>query len=510
MSDKVVGQTAAVVGGGVGGLAVANLLAKQGYEVTVYEKNDQLGGRMGILRQDGFRFDTGPSWYLMPEVFEHYFDLLGHKTTDYYELQKLQPGYKVFFDYAKPLTVRGDLEKDAATFESLEVGAGRELKKYVADARTIYQLALQNFLYNPFRSFGSLARDTEVLRHSPALLRGLTGSLHGHVKRSFERTELQQILEYAMVFLGTSPFTAPSMYRLMSYLDFEQGVFFPKGGMYKVAEALVVVGKDLRVQYKTGVEVSEIVVQNGAATGVRVNGQVQPADIVISNADLAFTETQLLPAKYQTYPQSYWSKKKAAPAALLMYLSVKGSLPHLEHHNLLFVKDWRKNFSDIYDDKNWPEPASMYVSRTSATDPSTALKGHENIFVLVPLPPGKQLSATEQAKLADRYIAQIADQMDIPDLAERIVSKSFRGPADFTELFNAWQGSALGLNHIMRQSAFMRPQVRSKKVSNLYYVGAMTQPGIGVPMCLISAELVIKDLAGDTSAGPLNRLPELR
>jgi phytoene desaturase len=311
-----------------------------------------------------------------------------------------------------------------------------------------------------------------------------------------------------MVFLGTSPFEAPSLYRLMSYLDFEQGVFFPQGGMHTVTEALVTLGTKLGVLYRPNTPVEGIEAKDGKAVGVRVNGAVIPADIVVSGADLAFTETQLLPRQYQTYPSSYWERKKAAPAALLLYLGVRGKLPELQHHNLFFVKDWQKNFGDIYTAKQWPQKASMYVSRTSASDTSVAPKGHENIFVLVPLPAGKELDAQTQQKLVDRYLAQLAQLSGIADLQDRIVSMKVRGPADFVNDFHAWQGSALGMSHTLRQSAFMRPNVKSKKVSNLYYVGGMTQPGIGVPMCLISAELVVKALTGDKSPGPIDTLPE--
>lgn len=501
-------KNAVIIGGGVGGLAVANLLAARGYSVDLYEQHDQLGGRMGLLKKDGFTFDSGPSWYLMPEVFEQYFSLLGCKSADFYTLERLSPAYKVFFDYAKPVTISGNVQQDAKTFDALQSGAGDALVRYVAEAKNIYQLALQYFLYNPFRSYLPLLAQKDVVRHAPKLLAGLGGTLHNHVKRKFSTLQLQQILEYAMVFLGTSPFDAPSLYRLMSYLDFEQGVFFPKGGMYKVTEALVAVGKKHGVRYHTGARVSAITVEDGTAHGIVVDGTLVPADVVISNADLAFTETKLLPEKYQTYPTSYWQKKKAAPAALLMYLGVKGSLPQLEHHNLLFVKQWRKNFADIYDSKQWPKQASIYVSKTSASDTSVAPKGHENLFVLVPLPPGKNLSERQQARLAQRYIDYIAQHFEIPDLTERIVVQEFRGPNYFASHFNAWQNSALGLNHILRQSAFLRPSVQSKKVPNLYYVGGMTQPGIGVPMCLISAELVIKAMTGDRSAGPLSALPE--
>lgn len=501
---------AIVIGAGAGGLAVSNLLAKAGYTVEVFEKNEQLGGRMGMLKKDGFTFDTGPSWYLMPEVFEQYFSLLGKKPSDYYQLQKLTPAYKVFFDYAEPITVHGNLKSDAKTFETIEPGAGKRLRAYVADAKNIYQLSLKYFLYNPFRTLKPMVRDRALVTNSGRLLGGITKPLHGYVKTKFATKQLQQIMEYAMVFLGTSPFKAPSLYRLMSYLDFEQGVFFPKGGMIQVTKALHQAGTELGVKYRTNTSVDSIVVEDGHAFGVQIKGKLVAADIVISNADLAFTELSLLQPEYQTYPQQYWDKKKAAPSALLLYIGVSGSLPNLEHHNLLFVDEWQKNFDDIYSDSQWPKNASMYFSKTSATDASTAPKNHENIFVLVPLPPGKMPSPSKQKKLVDNYLQQLSTAIEVPDFVQRIVSIEVRGPGYFDEAFHSWQHSALGLNHTLMQSAFLRPNIKSKKVDNLYYVGGMTQPGIGIPMCLISAELVLKSLVGDTSPGPLEVMPELR
>lgn len=499
---------AVVIGGGAGGLAVANLLAKQGYQVELFEKNSQLGGRMGLLTKDGFTFDTGPSWYLMPEVFEHYFDLLGYSVADFYTLKKLSPAYKVFYDYAQPITIRGNTKADAAEFEKLEPGAGKRLERYIAKAKQTYSLAIDYFLYNPFRSLRSVTK-LPILRKSPWLIGGLTSPLHRFVSKRFRVLQLQQILEYPMVFLGTSPYQAPSLYRLMSYLDFEQGVFFPEGGMHDVTQALVDGGRSLGVQHHVNTDVQQIQVENGQAKGVTVDGKFVAADLVISNADLAFSETKLLAPEHQSYPASYWNKRKSAPSALLLYLGVSGELPELEHHNLFFVEAWQQNFTDIFNDRQWPEKASMYVSRTSATSKQVAPDGQENLFVLVPLPPGRKLTAKQQSSLVDRYLAQLEEMMGVADFRTRVTAIDIRGPQYFEAAFNSWQGSALGLNHTLLQSAFLRPQVKSKKVSNLYYVGGMTQPGIGIPMCLISAELVIKSLANDKSPGPLATLPEM-
>ncbi|MBC7708183.1 phytoene desaturase [Polaromonas sp.] len=495
-------KTVVIIGGGIGGLATANLLARAGYGVKVYESRHQLGGRMGLLERDGFRFDTGPSWYLMPEVYDHYFSLLGTSAAEQLELTKLSPAYQVFLEAeSKPIIITGDESIDAATFEAREAGAGKALSRYLDSAERTYYLSLKHFLYTTFDKPLSLAKP-DVLRNGRAMMRAAFQPIDRFVSKYVHDLGLRQILEYPAVFLGSSPFTAPALYHLMSYLDFRQGVFYPQGGFYKVTEAFVALGESLGVEYYRDTAVKAIEVAGGKATGVRLmNDEVVAADTVISNADMHFTQTSLLPASAQDYPERYWEKRQAGPSALLMYLGVKGSLPQLRHHNLFFVQQWRQNFTDIFAAKDWPTPASIYVSKPSATDASVAPAGHENVFVLVPLPANPNLHAQDLDEFADIYLDQIAEQAGIPDLKSRIVSRQLFGPNDFANEYNAWNGTALGLSHELKQSALFRPKTRSKKTKNLYYVGANVQPGIGVPMCLISAELVYKQIVGNTSTG---------
>ena len=481
-----------IIGAGIGGLAAANLLAQDGHEVHVYEKNDQLGGRAGTFKKEGFTFDTGPSWYLMPEVFDHYFKLLGTSSSKQLDLIQLKPAYKVYSG-SDSVVITGDLQKDAATFETIEKGSGEKLKRYIAKSRTTYRLALRHFLYSNFQKPSDFLRK-ETASRLGEVAKLATMPIHSYVKKFFTNPQLQQILEYPTVFLGSSPYSAPALYSLMSALDFDEGVYYPKGTMYAVVEALENLGMKLGVQYHTLTAVQHINVVNGHASGVTLaNGDTIPADIVISNADLHFTETNLLEKQHQTYPARYWNKKEASPSALLMYLGVKGSIPEFEHHTLLFVDNWRDNFTAIFKTKTIPEPASLYISKTSQSD-TTAPKGHENIFVLVPLPSGVALTKKEQETLADAYLEQINQTTGV-DLKTRAVTRTLFGPNDFVEKYNSWEASMLGPSHKLTQSAFFRASNKSKKVSGLYYVGAGTRPGIGVPMCLISAELVYQQIS---------------
>jgi phytoene desaturase len=498
-----------IIGSGIGGIATANLLAKAGHDVHVYEKEAGPGGRAGQFKKDGFTFDTGPSWYLMPDVFEHYFNLLDTTTKNELDLIQLKPAYKVFFEDGETVTITGNLKKDAKTFEAIETGAGESLVKYVEKSDETYQLSLKHFLYSNFTNPADLLH-SDITKRAHRMLALATTSIDRYVKSFVTHQHLKQILEYPMVFLGTSPFNAPALYSLMSALDFKEGVFYPRGTMYAVVEQLVKLGQNFGVTYHYNTPVKRIVVAHGTANGIELaSGEKIEGDIVISNADLHFTEMNLLSVENRTYPQKYWDKQEASPSALLLYLGIKGKVPEFEHHTLLFVEDWKANFDAIYNTKTTPEKASLYISTTSHTDAGTAPKGHENIFVLVPLPAGISLTKKETDTLTDHYLDQIKTMTGV-DLASRIVSKTSFGPDDFKTKYHAWQSSMLGPSHKLSQSAFFRTPNKSKKVSNLYYVGSGTVPGIGVPMCLISAELIYKRLAGIKKGGRVDTIQSIK
>lgn len=493
-----------IIGAGYAGVALANLLAKAGFKVDVYEKNDTPGGRIAAIKQDGFTFDVGPSWYLMPEVFDRYYGLFGASAEERLELQRLSPGYRVFFESAEPLTIQGSTEHDASTFEMIEPGAGETLRHYVTSAKETYDTALKHFLYTNFeRPTELLAPD--VISKAPRMLSLALRPLDTHVRRFFDDSRLQRILEYHMVFLGSSPYAAPSLYTLMSALDFTTGVYYPRAGMYKLIDDLIALGDSTAITYHYGVEVTRIDTNGHKAQGISLaDGSSHSADIVVSAADLHFTETSLLSKSRQTYGEKYWQKRHPGPSGLVISLGIKGSLPQLLHHNLYFVDDWRGNFAAIYDEKAVPEHASMYVCNPTKSDPSLAPKGTENIFILVPFPAGKMLSPEETDALATKYTNDFAAAIGEPDLESRIVTRHIMGPADYAERYNAWQYNAFGgESHVLMQSAFFRTKNKSRKLKNLYYTGAGTLPGIGLPMCLISAELTYKRIMGIKTGTPL-------
>ena len=578
------GRRVVVIGGGIAGLASAALLARQGYEVDLLEQHDAVGGRAGSWEAEGYRFDTGPSWYLMPEVFDHFFALLGTSTAEQLDLTLLEPGYRVFFegrpggspdsDRPAPVDIHPDRARNVATFEAIEPGAGAALDAYLSTAKDAYDLAVRRFLYTSFESLATLLR-ADVVRRAPRLVSLLTRTLDRHVARSFDDPRLRQILGYPAVFLGSSPDRAPSMYHLMSHLDLADGVRYPQGGFARLIEVIADLARAEGVRIHLGAEATAITTtaqvrhpdhphphpaaSSGAfcdrhagvssqnapldrgsrgldssgpggsrARGLRRRSRARvtgvtyrdpagtlrslDADVVVGATDLHHLETELVAPELRTYPQSWWDTRDPGPGAVLVYLGVEGRIPQLPHHSLFFTADWQQNFDDVFgSDRRVPDPASTYVCKPSATDPTVAPDGAENVFILVPVPADVSIGRggvdgrgdPDVEKAADAAIDQLATWAGIPDLRSRIVVRRTVGPGDFAADLHAWSGGALGPAHTWRQSAFLRGRNASRRIDGLFYAGGSTIPGIGLPMCLISAEVLVKRLGSDRSTEPL-------
>lgn len=502
MSYSARRQKAVIIGSGIGGLGLACLLARDGYAVEVYEKNEQVGGRASVFEAEGFRFDMGPSWYLMPDVFEHFFNLVGERIEDHLTLKKLSPSYRIFFkDEGRMEDFYSDIARDRQTFERLSPGAAQALDKYLLNAKTAYEISKQWFLYRNYDSIFDFFNKQTLLEGRKL---SVFSSMHAYVSKFFSDEHLQKVIEYQLVFLGSSPYNTPALYSLMNHIDFDMGVFYPQGGITQIIRALERIALKHGVTFKTNLPVHQIRVEGGKATGVLLgNGQFVDADLVVSNADYAFTEKFLLDDAHRTYDAKYWDSRVLAPSGLIMYLGIKGRLSMLQHHNLIFSKDWKKNFDEIFDHPQWPTDPSLYVCAPSVTDPTVAPADHENLFALVPIPSGLTYTPEELLAYENKILRTISEVCEIPDLEERIVYRQSFCVRDFESRYNSLKGTALGLAHTIRQTAFFRPNNISKKVKELYYVGAGTNPGIGMPICLISAETAYKRIKGITDPQPL-------
>ncbi len=475
-----------IIGAGIGGLATAALLRKQGHTVTILEKNNELGGRARVWKEKHFTFDMGPSWYLMPDVFEKFFSLFNKQPSDYFKLIHLDPHYRIFYSKNTFIDISSNLQKNLALFEKLEPGAKDNILRYLTIAATNYTTAIDHVLYKNFTSVFSFFTK-EIMKAGSTF--PLFHNLDSFTNKFTQNKQIKQILEYSIVFLGGSPNNTPALYSIMSHIDFNMGVFYPNGGMGEIVNALVSLCRDLGVTIHTNSEVIRLNISNGTIDSVKTNKDLLSCDAVISNADYPFTETTLIDKKWQSYPKSYWKKKTIAPSAFLLYLGIKGRVKNLSHHNLFFANNWEEHFNELFTNPTWPKKPSYYVCCPSKTDPTVAPKNHENLFLLVPVSP--YLNDTESIR--EQYAKKILSHLELlidEDITNRIVVKRIYSQRDFIGDYNAYQGTALGLSHTLFQTSFLRPSIKSKKVKNLLYVGQYTQPGIGVPMCLISAQLV--------------------
>ncbi len=478
-------KKAIVIGGGLGGLATAALLGKKGLRVTLLEKNATFGGRAQVFDAKGFKFDMGPSWYLMNDVFDRFYANFGKKPSDFFKLTRLDPQYRIFYEGEEVIDISKDLHTNYELFERLEKGSAARIKEYLRQGEHQYKIAMDKFIYKNYDSLFDMLDPRLAIE---GLQLGLFKSFDGYVNKFTRNDKLKKILEYTIVFLGGSPKKTPALYSMMSHIDFNMGVYYPMGGINKIVQSLEKLCRQNGVKLVPNAEVTRIEVENGRATGVHFNGKFLPADVVISNADYAWTETRLLEEKYQAYPKGYWKKATIAPSALIMYIGVKGKVKSLAHHNLILANDWKVHFEEIFDKPCWPENPSYYVSCPSKTDPSVAPKTDENLFILVPVASGLLDEAKIRAQYAKKILAHLERTIG-EKFANRIKFMKIHAHSEFKSLYHAYKGTALGLAHTLMQTASFRPKSRSKKVSNLYYAGQYTHPGIGMPMVLIAAEL---------------------
>lgn len=484
-------KKALVIGSGFAGLSAAIALASKGFETTIVEKNNSIGGRARQFSESGFTFDMGPSWYWMPDVFESFFNRFGKSVSDYYELIRLDPSYQVVYGKSEEMPIPANMGELEALFESIEAGAGLKLREFLKQAAYKYEVGINKLVYKPGRSvteFASVKLLADVLRMD------VFQSMAKHVRKFFKHPKLIELMEFPVLFLGALPENTPALYSLMNYADMSLGTWYPKGGMFKIVEAMAALAESLGVSIHTNCEVLAINTQGGKVTNVQtIKGDFE-ADVVIAGADYHHVETKLLKPEDRNYSAKYWESRVMAPSSLLYYVGVKGQLDGLLHHNLFFDTDFAPHAKAIYTDPKWPEKPLFYASLTSKTDATVAPAGHENLFLLIPTAPG--LKDTEEIR--SKYFDLIVNRMeDITgnSIKDNIVYQRSFAHSDFVTDYHSFKGNAYGLANTLTQTAILKPALKNKRLNNLFYTGQLTVPGPGVPPSLISGLVVAEEVA---------------
>ena len=485
MTQKII-----VIGSGFSSLAAATSLADKGMQVKILEKNFQCGGRARSFSADGFKFDMGPSWYWMPDVFEKYFEKFGKNISDYYQLKRLDPSYQVFFGKNIALNIPAAYKELQALFEKLEKGSSKSLDQFLKEAKYKYEVGMNDLVHKPSQSILEFAQ-WEVI--SGVFRMQLFNSLSNHVRKYFKNEKLIKLLEFPVLFLGAKPQETPALYSLMNYADISLGTWYPKGGMHKIVEAMVDLAKEKGVEFELNCEVSKLESENGKVAKAITNKGEFKADYFITGADYHHSEQDLLETKDRRYTEKYWDNRKMAPSSLLFYLGVNKRLKNLEHHNLFFDESFDQHAIEIYDQPQWPSKPLFYVSAPSKTDTSVAPEGCENLFLLMPVAPN--LKDTEEDR--ERFYHLMMDRLEAltnQEIRSHVIYKRSYAHKDFIKDYHAYKGNAYGLANTLRQTAILKPSIRSKKLKNLYYTGQLTTPGPGVPPSLISGQVVAKEL----------------
>lgn len=481
MAKKVI-----VTGCGFAGLSAASFMAKAGWQVIVLEKQGTPGGRARQLKQNGFTFDMGPSWYWMPDVFERYFTQFGKKREDFYPLQRLDPSYRIYWE--KDFTdVPAGREAVKELFEQLEPGAGLQLDKFLAEAAYKYKTGIEKLVHKPGQSYTEFL-DIDLIKGIYML--DVFVSARKHIQKCFKHAKLRQLLEFPVLFLGALPQHIPALYSLMNYADIAGGSWYPQGGMYSIVTAMYDIAVEQGVQFRFNENVQRIVVEKGVAKAVIAGEKEWNADVVIVAADYHHAETAWLPAQYQSYNAAYWNSRVMAPSCLLYYVGLNKRLAGIRHHSLFFDTSFETHAAEIYNTNQWPSAPMFYVSATSVTDNRMAPAGCENLFLLVPVAAGLE---GDNEELRNMYFENIISRMEKrldQSIKEHIVYKKSFAVSDFTNEYNSFKGNAYGLANTLLQTAVGKPSCRSKKVNNLFYTGQLTVPGPGVPPSLISGEVV--------------------
>jgi len=480
----------AIIGSGFSGLSAAAYSAQQGHEVHVFEKNSSLGGRARKFTTDnGYVFDMGPSWYWMPDIIENFFTDFGKKTSDYFELIPLNPQFEMVFSDGT-MQIPHDYNEMRNLFETTEKGAAKKLDEFMDDAQYKYEVGMKDFVNKPCHSWFEFVSPKIA---KSALKLDLLSNFHKFVRKYFKDPKLIMLMEFPVIFLGAAPKDIPALYSLMNYGGYKLGTWYPMGGFSKIIDAMSEVAYDQGVQFHLNSNIDSIKIDKNKASAISVNGTNIEFDTVIASSDYHHTENTLLPKEYRNYTEDYWKKRTFAPSCLIYYLGFKEKIPNLKHHTLFFENDLDLHTTEIYDDKKWPTKPLFYVCCPSKTDPNVAPENCENVFLLMPVATGLEDSEEVREKYFNEMILRLEKHTQTSDLKSKLEYKKSYCIKDFKEDYNAYEGNAYGLANTLSQTAVLKPSLKNKKISNLFYTGQLTVPGPGVPPSIISGKIAASE-----------------
>ncbi|MDB5111330.1 MAG: phytoene dehydrogenase [Mucilaginibacter sp.] len=478
-----------VIGSGFAGLSAACVLAKEGFKVTVLEKNDQAGGRARVWEKDGFRFDMGPSWYWMPDVFENFFALFGKKPGDYYELKRLDPGYRIYYSQDELLDIPADLSKLEALFENIEPGSSAGLRKFLNQAAYKYKVGMGEYVFRPSHSITEFI-DLNLIKKSLSIQ--LLTSMSKHVRQYFKDPRLIKLLEFPVLFLGATPQNTPAMYSLMNHADLVLGTWYPMGGMNEIIKAMVKLAEELKVDIRLNTAVTKIEVSHKQVSIIKTTQGDVKADFVIAGADYEHVDQHLLDEPHRNYSERYWNSRTMSPSSLLFYIGTNKKIKSIQHHNLFFDEDFQQHAEEIYTRPEWPAKPLFYVACASKTDRTIAPENGENLFFLIPVAPGLEDNETIREQYFELMLHRF-EKITGEKIRDSIVVKRSYALNDFKADYNSFKGNAYGLANTLAQTAFFKPAMKARHINNLLYTGQLTVPGPGVPPALISGQIAAKE-----------------
>jgi phytoene desaturase len=488
----------------MGGLAAAIRLAATGFEVEVFEKNARVGGRVDRLEAEGFAFDTGPSLLLMTDTYRELFRFAGRDLDDFVRLIPLDSDYRVTFGDGDSLTMRRTLPELIKELERIEPGVTPRFYRFLEDACHKYRLGRSEFVERDFDK----AKDFFGLRNLRLLLKTkAVNNYYRQVSKFFRTQKLRQAFSLQTMYLGLSPFEAPAVYSLLPYTELaEDGLWFPEGGMYSLVEAMERLAGELGVRFHLNSPVEEVIVTKGRARGVRVGGKAGGeeigADAVLANADLPYAYRELLGGVADAdFKLRKRENLKYTASAFMLYLGVDGKLDDMLHHNFYLSERYRENFEEIFRERRLPDDPSFYAVVASRTEPRLAPEGKDGLFVLVPVPHlGPNVDWARDGEAFKEKVYGMLERRCGLDRG-RVVFEKIRTPVDWRDEYNLEEGAAFGLGHGIFQVGYFRPPMVSKALEGMYFVGASTRPGTGVPLVTIGARLVADRIAREVGAG---------